>query len=91
MTDLAVSLTVEQLETLVRRATKAAVEAVGAAPPREVLTLAECAELLQRHPRVVMQLVREAGLPAHFISVREPRFKRIEVLNWLDTLPEKAG
>jgi hypothetical protein len=40
-------------------------------------------------------LVKKRNLPVHFISEREPRFKRAEVMAWLDTLPseptKKAG
>lgn len=82
MGELAVTLTVDQLRALIREA----VAESSAPPSREVLTLAECAELLHRHPKVVMQCVRERGLPAHFISEREPRFIRCEVLEWLRDL-----
>jgi hypothetical protein len=34
-----------------------------------------------------MELVHAKHLPAHYISEREPRFKRAELLGWLDTLP----
>jgi hypothetical protein len=87
VSDLAVTLTIAQLRELVTNAAKDAVAQVQAHPVREVMTLQQCAEFLERHPKVVMQLVREKDLPAHFISEREPRFKRAEVLAWLDTLP----
>ncbi|MGC4088432.1 MAG: helix-turn-helix domain-containing protein [Polyangiaceae bacterium] len=57
---------------------------------QEVFTLTQAADFLQRHPKIVMQLVREAKLPVHFISSREPRFKRSELLAWLGTLPATA-
>jgi adenylate kinase len=87
MSELAVTLTVDQLRDLMRSAAREAVAQVQFNPAREVMTLAQCAEFLDRHPKVITQLVREKGLPAHFISEREPRFKRSEVLTWLDTLP----
>jgi excisionase family DNA binding protein len=90
MSDLAVTLTVEQLAELVRKAVRDEVARLPQSGAREVLTLPEAAELLGRHPKVVMQLVRTGSLPAHFISEREPRFKRTELLAWLDTLPNQA-
>lgn len=86
-TSLAVTLTVEQLEELMRKAVRSEVERLASARVPEVMNLAQAAEFLDRHPKVVMKLVKEGSLPAHFISEREPRFKRSELLAWLDTLP----
>ena len=90
MSRLAVTLTVDELSELVRLAVRAELAMGVVAPVKEVMMLTEVAELLGRHPKVVASLVREKGLPAHYISEREPRFKRAEVLVWLDTLPSKA-
>lgn len=84
---LAVTLTVEELGELVRGQLRAELERVKLGSAKEVLTLIEAAEFLDRHPKKVMELVRAKRLPAHYISEREPRFKRTELLGWLDTLP----
>ncbi|HLV66283.1 MAG TPA: helix-turn-helix domain-containing protein [Polyangiaceae bacterium] len=86
---LAVTLTTEQLRELIREAVRTELSHQPAQTVREVLTLREAAEFLCRTPKVVMQLVRAGSLPAHFISEREPRFKRSELLAWLDTLPRQ--
>lgn len=86
---LAVTLTVEELGEVVATRVRHELSLVKLAAAKEVLDLTETAELLGRHPKVVASLVREKGLPAHYISEREPRFKRSEVLAWLDTLPSK--
>ena len=91
MSRLAVTLTVEELTDLVRGAVRKELAAVALYDAKEVLDLAETAKLLGRHPKVVAALVREKGLPAHYISEREPRFKRAEVLAWLDTLPSRGA
>lgn len=83
MTSLAVTLTTEQLEQLVTNATAKALAEIQASSEPEVMTLAECSKLLRRHRRVVMELVRDEELPAYYISEREPRFLRSEVLAWL--------
>jgi len=84
---LAVTLTIEELSELVRDQLRAELERVKLGSAKEVLTLSEAAEFLDRHPKKVMELVRAKRLPAHYISEREPRFKRSELLGWLDTLP----
>ena len=49
---------------------------------------AEKIAMLKRNEKIVMGvLVKKRGLPVHYISEREPRFKRSEVLTWLDSLP----
>lgn len=87
---LAVTLTIEELGAVVAAQVRKELSVVTLSAAKEVLTLAETAKLLDRHPKVIAVLVREKGLPAHYISEREPRFKRAEVLAWLDTLPSKA-
>lgn len=85
---LIVTLTTDQLAQLVEDSASRAVEKLVANQQREVLDLEECAALVKRHPKIVMTvLVKKKGLPAHFIDPRTPRFKRAEVLAWLDSLP----
>lgn len=90
MNELAVTLTVEQLRELVRAECERAAANASVKPPSEVMTLEQCAELLHRHPKIVMKMTRESGLPVHFISDREPRFRRSEVLEWLNSRPTEA-
>jgi len=80
-----------ELQRLIRDAVKAEVANLTVEGPREVLNLEQAAELLDRNPRVVMKLVKEGNpkLPAHFISGREPRFRRSELLEWLNALPQQ--
>jgi hypothetical protein len=89
LSDLAVTLTVEQLGALVAERVRAELARMPLVVPPEVMTLEETAALLKRHPKIVTRLTREAGLPVRYISAREPRFKRSEVLAWLDSLPRE--
>jgi hypothetical protein len=82
--------TPEELAALVEKAVTDAVSKLPQSGAKEVLNLEECAKLLDRHERVVMsRLVAEDKLPCHYISEREPRFLRSEVLAWLLTRPSK--
>jgi hypothetical protein len=86
-----VVLTPEQLEEVVDRVF---VKRIGQMPQggaKEVFTLQEAADFLGRHPKVVTRMVREEGLPAHYISEREPRFMRAELIAWLGTRPTRAA
>lgn len=84
-----VVVTPEQLTELVRAAVREEVSKLPVAHAKEVMTVQEVAELLNRHPKVVTgELVKHRGLPVHYISAHEPRFKRAEVLAWLDGLPK---
>lgn len=87
MSDLAVTLTVEQLREIVRASVREELAKSSPAAAKEVLTLQEAAEFLGRHPRKISELIESEGLPAHYISEREPRFKRVELLDWLGQLP----
>lgn len=88
---LAVTLTTTELEELVAKSVTGIVNKLLEERQSEVMNLEECAAFLQRHKKVVMSvLVKEKGLPVHYISERDPRFKRTEVLNWLSTLPSVA-
>lgn len=91
-TQLVVTLTTEQLSELVETSAARAVEKLVANQQQEVMNLTQCAKLLGRNEEVVIRvLVKKKGLPVHYISDREPRFKRSEVLAWLDTLPSQGG
>lgn len=88
---LLVTLTTDDLAKLLEQCTARALEKIMASQQQEVIDLAECSALLKRTPQTVMDvLVKRKALPCHFISAREPRFKRSEVLAWLDTLPTRA-
>jgi hypothetical protein len=89
MGDLAVTLTVEQLGELVASRVRAELDRTPLVQPAEVMTLDEAAAFLKRHPKVVTKLTREASLPVHYISAREPRFRRSELLAWIDALPRE--
>lgn len=90
--NLVVTLTSEQMSELVAKSVEGVVERIVASQQKEVMTLAECAAFLGRNEEVVVRvLVKKKGLPVHYISEREPRFRRAEVLDWLATLPSKPG
>lgn len=82
-----VVMSAERVRALIDEAVTKANARSAPAVVKEVLSLTEAAEFLGRHPRQVTRLVREEGLPAHYISEREPRFKRTELLAWIDSRP----
>lgn len=84
-----VVLSPEQLSEVIGKAVREALAQLPQAGAREVLSLQEAADFLGRHPKVVTKLVRESGLPAHYISDREPRFLRSELVAWLQSRPVK--
>ena len=75
--------TPEQLSDLVSSAVRKAIAELPASGTKEVLTLEEAAEFLGRHPKVLSKMVQRDNLPAHYISEREPRFLRSELIKWL--------
>lgn len=85
MNALAVTLTVEQLGELVEQSVQRVLAASPPNPLPEVLDLKACAELLQLNPKTVTKLALHAGLPVHYLSEREPRFRRSEVLAWVSS------
>lgn len=80
----------EDLAELVRGAVREEVAKLPIANAKEVMTVHEVAELLNRHWKIVMsELVKKRGLPVHYISAHEPRFLRTEVLRWIaEELPK---
>lgn len=79
----AFTLTVDDLEALVSRKVREVVGELETRLANEIMTRAQVAELLQVHPVVVGRYVKKKGLPARKIG-SEWRFKRSEVLRWLD-------
>ncbi len=89
---LVVTLTTGELSELLEQSASRAVARMVAEQQKEVLDLTECAALLKRTEYTVMNvLVKKRGLPVHFISEREPRFKRSQVMAWIDTLPREPA
>ena len=86
---LVVTMTAEQLERLLERASEKALAEAIANQAKEVLDLRECAALLKRNTKTVTRLVETRGLPCHYISGNEPRFRRTEVLEWLSHQPNR--
>lgn len=83
MSDLAVTLTIDQLEALVRKAVREERSAPSVEEP-EILTREQAAKMLQVHPNVVSRYVRDLGLPARRVG-GEWRLLRSEVLAWVDS------
>lgn len=81
------TLTTEQLANLIASTVRHEIQLAAKGGPKEVLMLDDVTELLGRCRSVVMRFVEEEGLPAHYISEREPRFRRSEVLAWLSSRP----
>jgi hypothetical protein len=88
--DLAVTLTVGDLRDLIRAEVRAELAKLPHTGAKEVLTLAEVCDFLDRSDRAIKQLI-EHGLPVNYISAREPRFIRSKVLAWLESLPTKPA
>lgn len=90
---LVVTLTTDQLAELLEQANARALAKLAAEQQAEVLDLRECASLLKCTTKTVTSRVRERGLPCHYISPSDPRFRRSEVLAWLSaqTIERAAG
>lgn len=80
-----VVLPVSDLEALVRRAVRDALEDQRAnePPAPEWLTTAEVAALIGVHPRSVAQYVRRDGLPSKRLGPKTVRYERAAVLAWI--------
>lgn len=84
---LLVTLTTDQLEELINRAvTRATTDLLV---QKEVMNTKEVAEFIGRSTRTIPELIQDSGLPVHYITPREPRFWRSEVLEWLLKLPSE--
>lgn len=84
-----VVLEASELERLLESTVTKAIARLAPSPPKDVLTLEEAAQFIGRSPKLMTRIILEQGLPAHYINEREPRFKRTELLAWLDTLPSR--
>lgn len=78
-----------ELERLIDSAVVKAVAKLAPGEQKEVFTIEEAAKFIGRHPKSLFRLILDEGLPAHYISDREPRFKRTELLDWLGTRPNR--
>ena len=82
---LAVTLTVEQLADLVRKAVREELSTVKrASEASEILTRTQAAELLSVNAHQIPKLIKQ-GLPAHRFgpTKKQWRFRRSEVLEWI--------
>lgn len=86
-----VTLTTDELTELIRETVRSELERIQAQPPRQVLNLSQAAELLDRHPHMVMRYVRAGLLTAHFISPREPRFYMRDLFAFIDSMPTQPA
>ena len=83
MSALAVTLTVDELRALVRDAVRAEL-GDRAEPESEFMTRDQVAELLHVDVRSVTNYVKKRGLPAMKLGGNEWRFRRSEVLKWIE-------
>lgn len=83
-----VTLTEVDLEALLERAAQSG--AARVAPPPEILTASEAAELLRLNAQTVARLAQAGELPARRLG-REWRFRRSELLAWFAKQPGKVA
>lgn len=57
----------------------------------EYLTADGVGKLLDVHPRTVAKMVARDGLPAHRFGSKLLRFRRCEILAWLEDQAERPG
>lgn len=76
-------LTAEEIRAIVREAVRSELDAAQAG---DILTLEQAAELVKRHPKVLVRYIRTMGLPAQRIG-RDWRFNRGDLLDWLRKQP----
>jgi excisionase family DNA binding protein len=82
---LAVTLTVEELRTLVREAVREEIAGPAKAPLPEVMTRSQVADLLGIEEHTVTKYVKTKGLPGERLAGRGPwRFRRSAVLRWME-------
>jgi excisionase family DNA binding protein len=77
-----VTLTTDELRTLIREELRGP-QSPPAAAPREVLTAEEAGELLGMHPKVVIRYTATRALPGRKVG-RVWRFRRTELLQWIE-------
>lgn len=83
---------VEVLRSIVREELVRAMQArTPANEAPEYLTSADVAELLGVHARTIAKMVARDGLPAHRFGSKLLRFKRSEVVAWLEAQAERPG
>lgn len=87
--DLAVTLTVGELEALVKKAVESAMGA-SSRQDAEVLTLEEAADLLRMSTKSVVKAVSKRGLPGTCMG-RKWRFRRPLLVRWLEEQAVKPG
>lgn len=78
-----VVLSPEQLEALVRKAVRAEL-GERASEASEVMTREQVAELLSVDVRTITTYVKKKGLPATKLGGNEWRFRRSDVLRWIE-------
>lgn len=80
---LAVTLTVDELRALVRDAVRAEL-GERTETTAEIMTREQVAELLNVDVRTITNYVKKRGLPATKLGGNEWRFRRTEVLKWIE-------
>jgi excisionase family DNA binding protein len=85
---LAVTLTVDELHDLIRKAIRA--EVSSQREEQEVLDRAKCAKLLDVTERTVVKWAEEDGMPGKKLPGGHWRFRRSLVLAWLSENPKKT-
>jgi excisionase family DNA binding protein len=79
--ELLVTMTKRQLAELLKDTLSGSVKAAN---EPEVMTMQQVAHMLDVHTKTLMnKVVKERGLPVHYIGPKDPRFRRSEVLAWL--------
>jgi excisionase family DNA binding protein len=80
------ALTADEIETILRRVVR---EELATSRPgeAEVLRTKEAARLLGVHPATLLKMSKAGQIPTHFVA-SERRFRRSELLEWLDAQKE---
>lgn len=78
-----VVIDVDDLERRIEGAVRRALAARSNEPAPEYLTTKQAAELVGVHPRSVIRLVRDEGLPAIKLGDKTMRYDRAAVLEWM--------
>lgn len=78
-----VVIDVDDLERRIEGAVRRALAARSAEPAPEYLTTKQAAALVGVHPRSVIRLVRDEGLPVIKLGDKTMRYDRAAVLDWM--------